>query len=410
MIDPDLLVQMIEHADEGIYLTDTDGVLVYGNRRFAELVGSDEGDLIGRSLEDVRIEGDAATPYSDLFDAVRSGERVQRSIRIGGTPPGSAPLLEIVAPVYRNGTVAAFLGTVAAASSRLTVEDALTGSDTAIFVLEGVPGAVRYRSVTAAFAALAGSEVADLTGRTPGEVWDGPGPSRLVEHAERCLSRDEPVTFTETYRTDQHEGVLETTLRRVIRPHREPLVIGSCWDRSEQLRLQDELRVLSERDTLTNEPNRATIAEELDRERSRSLRHGRPLAILLVSVDRLKTINDDFGHETGDAALRGIVSTVHAALRPSDRLGRWGGDEFLIILPETTRDGALTAAERIRAAVENAPIVAERVLTVSIGIASVAPADPSHPGGITHSSDSLIRIADEEVQRAKEEGRNRVSG
>jgi diguanylate cyclase (GGDEF)-like protein/PAS domain S-box-containing protein len=410
MIDPDLLIQTIENADQGIYLAAPDGSLLFVNRRFAELVGSEEEDLFRRSLDELRLTGRSGGDYQGLIEAVRDGERVQRSITLREGTERAVPALEIIAPVYRNGAVVAILGSIASDAPQSGTDDVLTGTDTALFVLEGLPEAVRYRSVSASFASLAGTDATGITGRTPGEVWDGPGPSRLLENVERSLTREGPVTFTETYRTGGRDLVLETTLRRVIRPNREPLVIGSCRDCTEQRRIEEELRFLTEHDSLTNEPNRATISEELDRELSRSIRHGRPFSILLVNVDRLKTINDDYGHETGDAALRGIVATVHAALRPSDRLGRWGGDEFLIILPETTRDGAMTAAERIRVAVENAAIVAERVLTVSVGIAAVGPADPSRAAGLAHSSDSLIRIADEEVQRAKEEGRNRVSG
>ncbi|MFW5643987.1 MAG: diguanylate cyclase [Alkalispirochaeta sp.] len=410
MIDPDLLVQTIENADQGIYLARLDGTLVYANRRFAEITGIDAGEVTGRSLDRLPFQTEPAAAYPDLFEMIRKGERVQRSVSINGGPARSSSALEIIAPIYRGTTVTACIGTIAVDTPCSDVSEVMTEPDTALFLLDGLPDGVRYRSVTAAYAALADRKVEEIVGRHPREVWRGGGPSRLLEYVERCVTRDEPVTFEETFRSNKRERVLETTLRPVVRPMREVLVIGSSRDRSEQRRLQEELRFLTEHDALTNEPNRATISDELERELSRSVRHRRPLAVLLVDVDRFKSINDEFGHEVGDAALRGIVSTFHAALRPSDRLGRWGGDEFLIILPETTRDGALTAAERIRTAVETAAIVTGHVLTVSIGIGAVAPIDPSRTAGLTHSTDSLIRVADEEVQRAKTDGRNRVSG
>jgi diguanylate cyclase (GGDEF)-like protein/PAS domain S-box-containing protein len=163
-------------------------------------------------------------------------------------------------------------------------------------------------------------------------------------------------------------------------------------------------------DPLTNVHLRQTISDEVDRELSRAQRHGHPLSILLTDVDGMKGINDDFGDGTGDAVLRSVATILSGCLRPSDRIGRWGGDDFLVLLPETDRSGAYRAAQRITAAFEETSILDDRIVTVTVGVSSMAPSDPDHPSGLAHSRESLVRLAEEELLQAKETGPGGVSG
>ncbi len=171
-----------------------------------------------------------------------------------------------------------------------------------------------------------------------------------------------------------------------------------------------QVQYLLHTDPLTNVHLRRTVSDEVDRELSRTQRHGHPLSVLLVDVDNMKGINDDYGHETGDAVLRNVATALTGCLRPSDRIGRWGDDEFLVLLPETDHTGAVRAAERIHAAVENASVLNDRIVTVTVGISAVAPANPKRPSGLTHSRESLVRLAEEELLQAKESGPGGISG
>jgi len=160
-------------------------------------------------------------------------------------------------------------------------------------------------------------------------------------------------------------------------------------------------------DELTGLHNRRAIEQRLGEELVRSQRHGHRCACILLDIDLFKQTNDTFGHAGGDAVLRGLAAAARGALRASDLLGRWGGEEFLAVLPETDLAGARVMAERLRHAVEAMRVEFEGwqlVATVSLGVAEGLPAQ--HPDAL--SADRLVARADEALYRAKAAGRNRV--
>lgn len=167
-------------------------------------------------------------------------------------------------------------------------------------------------------------------------------------------------------------------------------------------RALQKIEIIATYDELTGLSNRRTIREILARERKRSERAGQPLCVAMIDADHFKRINDDHGHAAGDAVLKGLADTMRRALRDSDSVGRYGGEEFLVVLPMTDADQARIPLERIRAGVaamhcEALPPAAG--VTVSIGVAQWR-AD--------EDVDEAIRRADTAVYRAKHSGRNRI--
>lgn len=163
-------------------------------------------------------------------------------------------------------------------------------------------------------------------------------------------------------------------------------------------RANRKLTVQSRTDILTSVANRAMLNERFAREVERSNRYGRPLSAILLDIDHFKLVNDECGHLAGDQVLVAIAGLVSDKVRTSDTVGRWGGEEFLVLCPETGAEDAWIVAERIRRAVEEQPFASGRQ-TVSIGVASLR-----HGDGV----DDLLHRADEALYRAKGEGRNRV--
>ena len=173
-------------------------------------------------------------------------------------------------------------------------------------------------------------------------------------------------------------------------------------------RLQDELRLrnaeldrVSRTDALTGLHNRRHLEERLTEQTSLVKRHGGELGLLLIDVDRFKRVNDEHGHAAGDAVLRILAGRVREAIRMEDVPGRWGGEEFLVILPATGRDGAAGAGERVRRGVAADPFqlsTIELPVTVSVGAAT----------GVEDGWEGLVRRADTALYAAKEAGRNRV--
>ena len=168
------------------------------------------------------------------------------------------------------------------------------------------------------------------------------------------------------------------------------------------LRSQEILKHEATHDRLTGLWNRGRILDELARELRRNRRESSSLAVVLADVDHFKQINDSHGHAVGDSVLQFIGYRISSSLRASDSVGRYGGEEFLLVLPRADVKGGSDVAERVRAAVEAQPMVdipALLFVTMSLGVAASTP---------DMEPEALILAADQALYRAKANGRNRV--
>ncbi len=170
--------------------------------------------------------------------------------------------------------------------------------------------------------------------------------------------------------------------------------------------MREAFQVQATHDPLTGLWNRAAILDLLQRELDRASREGTPVGVILADLDHFKRINDTFGHLAGDAVLRETAQRMNAAMRGYDAVGRYGGEEFLIVVPGCNADNVLRAAERVRECISREPIhTADGLIgpvTLSLGVA--ASADVTE-----EDEDSLLRAADMALYRAKDEGRNRAA-
>jgi len=167
---------------------------------------------------------------------------------------------------------------------------------------------------------------------------------------------------------------------------------------------REALREQATRDGLTGLWNRTAIFDILQNELARSSRSGEPLIVLMADLDGFKPVNDQFGHMAGDAVLRQVAARMRASVRRYDAVGRYGGEEFLMVLPGSELPGGLLLAERIRDAIGTECFRAgdtEIRLTCSLGAACAIPPAIPH-------ADDLVREADAALYRAKRQGRNRV--
>jgi diguanylate cyclase (GGDEF)-like protein len=188
--------------------------------------------------------------------------------------------------------------------------------------------------------------------------------------------------------------------------------LRSILSQVRQIEAADQLRsdqtVLAElalHDGLTGIPNRRAFEEAMEREWRLALRSQQAVSLLLIDVDMFKQYNDRYGHLAGDACLRTVAELLTQAVqRPSDLLARYGGEEFVLILPSTPLPGARDVAERLCSLMEQRHLDHEDSpvghVTVSIGAASIVPAQGTH-------SDELIALADTALYEAKRKGRNR---
>jgi diguanylate cyclase (GGDEF)-like protein len=173
---------------------------------------------------------------------------------------------------------------------------------------------------------------------------------------------------------------------------------------TELLAAREALREQATKDFLTRIWNRSSILDILDRELARSERERRPLGVVLADLDGFKSINDTHGHFAGDAVLREASRRMGASIRSYDAIGRYGGEEFLIILPGCDESCTFGQAERLRRSLREDQLLIGEVhltLTASFGATSAA-------AGVKISAEALIRTADDALYRAKREGRDRV--
>ena len=155
-------------------------------------------------------------------------------------------------------------------------------------------------------------------------------------------------------------------------------------------------------DGLTDVSNKKQLDSVLIKEIPRALRHARQLSLLMVDIDHFKDVNDTYGHLAGDSVLRDLAGILQKRLRPDDELGRYGGEEFCAILPETSVEGAARIGEELRARVEEHAFMVEGEqikVTISIGVAELKK-------GMDHKA--FYKAADEMLYQAKRSGRNRV--
>jgi len=261
---------------------------------------------------------------------------------------------------------------------------------------------------------------AEITGYSPEEM-QRLGPAEIAVDADRQFLNDvirrslagefRQITVTVRVRRKSGEEIsVEISGNEPIDIGGRPALIAVWADVTERLRaereilaLQEKLREQAFRDPLTGLYNRLFLDECLEREFARCGRSGCPLSIVIADLDFFKSVNDRYGHQAGDAALRHMADLLSAHARASDVVCRYGGEEFLLLLPDTAANVAWQRAEELRAALERQPVVwqAQRIpITASLGV-SAYPVDAA-------TQFDLIRAADSALYAAKAGGRNRV--
>lgn len=176
-------------------------------------------------------------------------------------------------------------------------------------------------------------------------------------------------------------------------------MLGVSRDITERKRMEEEIRRLTEIDSLTQMYNRFKLDAVLKMEMERYGRSGSPFSVILLDVDDFKKVNDVYGHLTGDAVLVELGEILKGTIRKIDTAGRWGGEEFMIILPESDLDGGLALAEKLRERINRHKFPGFGCLTASFGVAA------SEKGG---EQQELVARADKALYQAKQLGKNRV--
>ncbi len=271
-----------------------------------------------------------------------------------------------------------------------------------------------------------GIRLAEARGRPIHAIFQGLIKKDFVKKAREVFRRGDPVFFTnKVHQTMFPFYAGRSYLEKRLKPMQQTVILSPIKDddgrvaqvlltvfditdwidyRDRLLRSKDELEKLSRTDELTRLPNRRYLLDKLGQELFHHNRRNRAMALAVIDLDHFKAINDTYGHQAGDQVLFELARIIDDSCRGYDIVGRYGGEEFIVVLPDTDEKDARTTCERIRRRVEDHSFDARGRkinLTVSIGVACKKAHEKA-------SADDLFHRADKALYRAKEKGRNRV--
>ncbi len=393
-----------------------DGGIVYQSPSHQALLGYGPGELLGTRVQalfhpdDLPALEQARAGLAERQDPVRLAHRLRR--RDGGWLSFESNLTDLTA----NRSLRALVLHARDVTARLRAEEALRHSEARYALALDAAGVGAWDRDLATGEIIWSANVEPMFGLIPGSFGRTFADFLALVHPEdrdavvaagaRCLSGS--GEYTAEYRVLRPDGRECWILARgnVVRDQdgKPVRLTGVLSDVTERRRMESDLVRLATLDELTRLTNRRHFLELARREVERSRRYGSSLSLLMVDADHFKDVNDTHGHAGGDAVLRALAETGRRLLREADVLGRLGGEEFALLLPETELTQAVVVAERLRAAVGALRVAlpggGSAAVTVSVGVAALGPG--------VESLDELMRRADSALYAAKDKGRNRV--
>ena len=384
------------------------------NRVARENLGYTIEELNTMTPLDLKPEFDLES-FQKLLNPLVSGEQEQVLFNtVHRRKDGTVYPVEINVQLFDYGGEKLCLASVVDLTERRAMEEENRRKDERFrLMLEGIPSPAwlvsKQRRILAqnkAAASLFGTKVGDY-------CWEGihGGEYLSDEYREALEKNGSPLPGTKCYFCLGDEALAgnepinsEVQLAGTIWdtwwiPLGENVYLHYATDVTRYKKMEEELRCLSVTDCLTNCYNRRYFVQKLEEEIERAKRAGRKFSLVMLDIDRFKSINDRFGHNAGDLVLKGIAETINNRIRKIDCLARWGGEEFVILLPDTPVDKAAVLAEELRESISKMNIPGVDRVTASFGVAGYCSED---------TSDTLVQRADNMMYEAKVAGRNCV--
>lgn len=403
---------LIEQASDAIFLVSPDGDLLDMNTAGCILSGYTREEILSARLQDA-MTNLLGIPLR--FDELEVG-KVLLSEREVIRKDGVRIWVEISATRLTDGN---FQGIARDITQRRQAEQKLRQLSSAVehgpasIVISDVKGRIEY--VNTKFTEVNGFTLDEVLGKTPVDTF---GSNELQEEAGtehwQAIRKGEEWRGEMKHRRKNGEtyyasvSISPITDANGVVTHfvsvSEDITVRKAIEEKIR-RLNDGLRQLAITDYLTNLYNRRYFMQRGAEEFKRSMRNKQPLSLLMLDVDHFKNVNDTYGHEAGDMALQQVAAVLKFNLRETDILGRIGGEEFAVLLPDTKLDAAAMLAERICRSVESSLLSMPGQsltisLTVSVGVAELS--------GVMSGIDDMLRHADSALYHAKHDGRNRV--
>lgn len=399
-----------------VFIKDINGCYTYANKLARELFHCRLEDIIGRNDSHFFSADTVANIYQNDQQVLLRGQKIEGEEVLN---PNSLSERRVYAtvkiPLYdSSGKVRGLCGISTDITERKQIEEALNHNQELLAtVLDNIGACIymkspdgRYLYANAATALLHKVRPEQLIGLTDEKFFTAESIANFKILDEQTLSTKSKVAGMEIFhligQEPRYYWSVKVTLQRAN--GETYAILGMSTDITERKRLEDELLRLATTDELTSLNNRRHFLTLAEQTLNRSRRYREPLALCMCDIDFFKNINDTFGHTIGDQVLQQVAEIIKNTLRDTDIAGRIGGEEFAIMLVQTSLANAQEVAERLRQNIENSQIVLEDghlvPLTISIGIAI-----PSYP---VETLATLLQHADHALYQAKRSGRNQV--
>ncbi len=368
---------LVERAADVILLLDGDGAISYANPAAEELFGRPRSELVGEQFGNVATSEQQSEIYVLHPRRGLVATNIRRAtVEVKDHPRMAVYLRDVTERVQEEERLRQFAVIFDAISEGIII----TRPDTVIV------------AVNRAFMDITGYAQEEAVGRTPEFLYRD---AEVYQEIRRILEREDQ--WQGELRKQRRDGEVyleELSINAVRRDNGEVIYyVGVCTD----VTGVRSLRHRADHDPLTGLYNRYAFQQHLDEEIRRTDRYGGTFSVLMFDLDRFKTVNDRYGHDVGDQVLQQVSVLASEEVRDADILARWGGEEFMILLPETDIDSAGVVAERVRARIAGTSFEGPGGVTISLGLAG------SQAG---ETEEMLIRRVDRALYRAKASGRN----
>lgn len=377
--DDEAFRSLVERAADVVLLLDADGAITYANPAAEELFGRPRSELVGERFGSVATSEQRSEVYVLHPRRGLVATNIRRvSLDVAGRPRVAVYLRDVTERVLEEERLRQFAVVFDAIGEGVII----TGPDTVIV------------AVNHAFTSITGYPEEEAIGRTPEFLYDN---AEFYKETARVLERQGHWDGElRKHRKDGEMYLEELSINAVHRDTGELIHYVGVFTDVTGVR---NLRHRADHDPLTGLYNRYAFQNQLDEEIRRIDRYGGSFSLIMLDLDYFKTVNDRYGHDVGDQVLRRVSALMQEEVRDPDIITRWGGEEFMILLPETDIDNAIVLAERIRTRIAETDFEGPDGVTISLGLAG------SHAG---ESEEMLIRRVDRALYRAKASGRNRA--
>lgn len=405
------LHRIIEQSDDLIMITDCEGVIEYVNDAYTKLTGWEKEELLGAKPSRLKSGKISINLYDAMWKTILSGKTYKGSLQ-NRKKDGSLYWEEkTITPIkLMENKITHFISTGKDITEQIKLKEALEESEILFKTLteSALAGIFLYREsflyINQAFSKITGYTFDELKRMTPMDLVS-PQEREFIEgrvHARLKGELQDQIVY-EDLKIVTRAGEVRWFYIAIstVKFQGEWTGLGTAIDMTQRKMMEKKLEYVAQTDPLTGLYNRLRFDDIIQREIAFGKRQNTLISFIYMDIDFFKKINDTCGHDTGDIILKEIALIIREVLRASDYPFRWGGEEFVMICPNTTINEVKVLAERLRKKIaENNFSIVEKV-TVSIGITQYYDDE---------SVDEMIKRADEALYQAKESGRNKVIG